>query len=140
GNDGCVISHRVRRLDASGCYTGNDQEWLQPEAVPCQEPLHQELPGRLHSPIPTLCHASTLIAGRSCQPTMILLDRYLITTFVKAWLALFVSLVSLYVIIDAFSHFEELLQASRFMQKTITETLSIYYSYQLVLIFDRLCG
>lgn len=71
---------------------------------------------------------------------MILLDRYLITTFVKAWLALFVSLVSLYVIIDAFSHFEELLQASRFMQKTITETLSIYYSYQLVLIFDRLCG
>jgi lipopolysaccharide export system permease protein len=70
---------------------------------------------------------------------MTLLDRYLLQNFVKAWLALFVSLVSLYVVIDAFSHFEELLQASRYLQKTITETMAIYYSYQLVLIFDRLC-
>lgn len=70
---------------------------------------------------------------------MTLLDRYLLKNFVKAWLVLFISLVSLYVVIDAFSHFEELLQASRYLQKSITETMAIYYSYQLVLIFDRLC-
>ncbi len=71
---------------------------------------------------------------------MILLDRYLFWNFVKAWLALFVSLVSLYVVIDAFSHFDDLLQASRNMQKSITETMLTYYGYQLVLIFDRLCS
>ncbi len=71
---------------------------------------------------------------------MILLDRYLFWNFVKAWLALFVSLVSLYVVIDAFSHFDDLLQASRNLQKSITETMLSYYSYQLVLIFDRLCS
>ncbi len=71
---------------------------------------------------------------------MILLDRYLFWNFVKAWLALFVSLVSLYVVIDAFSHFDDLLQASRNMQKSITETMLSYYGYQLVLIFDRLCS
>lgn len=71
---------------------------------------------------------------------MILLDRYLFKNFVKAWLALFVSLVSLYVIIDAFSHFDGILQAANYMQKSVTETMAIYYSYQLVLIFDRLCG
>lgn len=71
---------------------------------------------------------------------MILLDRYLIKTFVKAWLVCFVSLVSLYVVIDAFSHFEELLTASRRMHKSFTETAAIYYGYQVVLIFDRLCS
>lgn len=71
---------------------------------------------------------------------MILLDRYLFKNFVKAWLALFVSLVSLYVIIDAFSHFDGILQASNYLQRSIPETMAIYYSYQLVLIFDRLCG
>lgn len=71
---------------------------------------------------------------------MILLDRYLLKNFVKAWFVCFVSLVSLYVIIDAFSHFEELLIASRHLQKSLTETLAIYYGYQLVLIFDRLCS
>ena len=70
---------------------------------------------------------------------MNLLDRYLFWNFVKAWLALFVSLVSLYVVIDAFSHFDDLLQASRNLQKSITETMLSYYSYQLILIFDRLC-
>lgn len=71
---------------------------------------------------------------------MILLDRYLIKTFVKAWLVCFVSLVSLYVVIDAFSHFEELLSAARHMNKTFTETAAMYYGYQVVLIFDRLCS
>lgn len=71
---------------------------------------------------------------------MILLDRYLLKNFVKAWLICFVSLVSLYVIIDAFSHFEELLIASRHLQKSISETVAMYYGYQLVLIFDRLCS
>jgi len=71
---------------------------------------------------------------------MILLDRYLLKTFVKAWLVCFVSLVSLYVVIDAFSHFEELLTASRYLNKTLTETAAIYYGYQVVLIFDRLCS
>ena len=71
---------------------------------------------------------------------MILLDRFLFKNFVKAWLICFISLVSLYVIIDAFSHFDELLMASRHLQQSITETMAVYYGYQLVLIFDRLCG
>lgn len=71
---------------------------------------------------------------------MILLDKYLFKNFVKAWLICFISLVSLYVIIDAFSHFDELLIASRHLQQSITETMAAYYGYQLVLIFDRICS
>lgn len=71
---------------------------------------------------------------------MILLDRYLLKNFVKAWLVCFVSLVSLYVVIDAFSHFEELMTAARHLHKSVTETAAIYYGYQVVLIFDRLCS
>lgn len=71
---------------------------------------------------------------------MTILDRYILKSFVKAWVVCFVSLVSLYLVIDAFNHFDDLMEASRLLRKTLPETMAIYYGYQIVLIFDRLCG
>jgi lipopolysaccharide export system permease protein len=71
---------------------------------------------------------------------MTILDRHVLKSFAKAWVVCFVSLVSLYLVIDAFNHFDDLLEASRLLRKTLPETMAMYYGYQLVLIFDRLCG
>lgn len=71
---------------------------------------------------------------------MSILDRHVLKSFVKAWVVCFVSLVSLYLVIDAFNHFDDLIEASRLLRKTLPETMAMYYGYQLVLIFDRLCG
>ncbi len=71
---------------------------------------------------------------------MTILDRHVLASFVKAWIVCFVSLVSLYVVIDAFNHFDDLLEASRLMHQSLPETMAAYYGYQLVLIFDRLCS
>jgi lipopolysaccharide export system permease protein len=71
---------------------------------------------------------------------MTILDRHVLKSFVKAWVVCFVTLVSLYLVIDAFNHFDDLLEASRLLKKSLPETMAMYYGYQLVLIFDRLCG
>jgi lipopolysaccharide export system permease protein len=71
---------------------------------------------------------------------MSILDRHVLSSFFKAWIVCFISLVSLYVVIDAFNHFDDLLEASRLLRKSLPETMAVYYGYQLVLIFDRLCS
>jgi lipopolysaccharide export system permease protein len=71
---------------------------------------------------------------------MNILDRYVLSSFVKAWIVSFVSLLSLYVVIDVFNHFDDLLEASRLLHQSLPEVMAAYYGYQLVLIFDRLCS
>lgn len=41
---------------------------------------------------------------------MTLIDRYLLTTWIKVYLICYISLAGLYVVIDAFSNLDELLR------------------------------
>lgn len=70
-----------------------------------------------------------------------LLDKLLFRAFVKAWLICFISLVSLYLVIDAFQHLDDFLHAAdNGGTRALIRVMAEYYSNQIVLIFDRLCG
>jgi lipopolysaccharide export system permease protein len=71
---------------------------------------------------------------------MTVLDRTLLTNFVRAWIIGFVSLLSLYVVIDMFNKFDEFLEAAHGDFQEMIVVVGMYYSYQLILIFDRLSG
>jgi lipopolysaccharide export system permease protein len=71
---------------------------------------------------------------------MKLLDRWLLHSFLKAWLVCFSSLLSLYVVIDLFSKLDEFLEVAQGNWLVLLTNAGIYYSYQVVLIFDRLNG
>jgi lipopolysaccharide export system permease protein len=71
---------------------------------------------------------------------MILLDRMLLRSFFKAWLVCFFSLVSLYLVIDLFNKLDEFFDAAKATEAPLWQVIASYYTYQLVLIFDRLCG
>jgi lipopolysaccharide export system permease protein len=71
---------------------------------------------------------------------MTLIDRYLLRGFFKAWIVCFSSLVSLYVVIDLFNKLDEFVSASEQTGMGLAEVIGGYYAYQLVPIFDRLCG
>jgi lipopolysaccharide export system permease protein len=69
---------------------------------------------------------------------MKLIDRWLLRTFFKAWTVCFVSLVSLYLVIDLFSKLDEFLEAADGATPRFLKVIAIFYSSQVVLIFDRL--
>jgi lipopolysaccharide export system permease protein len=71
---------------------------------------------------------------------MTILDRMLLRNFLKAWAVCFCSLVGLYIVIDLFNKVDEFVEASDGTSLGLVRTMGIYYGYQLVLIFDRLCG
>lgn len=71
---------------------------------------------------------------------MKLLDRLVFGTFVKAWVVCFVSMVALYVVIDAFNKLDDFLQAAKALKQPVATVAGKYYAHQLLLIFDRLCG
>lgn len=71
---------------------------------------------------------------------MSLLDRTLLLNFLRAWLIGFVSLLSLYVVIDLFNKFDEFLEAAENSSQSMALVIMTYYSYQVLLIFDRLSG
>ncbi len=70
---------------------------------------------------------------------MKLLDRMLIRGYFKTYLICFVSLVSLYVVIDLFSNLDEFAEGAQGLA-AVLERMGTYYGYRLVLIFDRLSG
>lgn len=70
---------------------------------------------------------------------MKLMDKLIFSSFVKAWFICFISLISLYTVIDAFNSIEDLIEASRLSKQSITYTIITYYSNMIILIFDRLC-
>jgi lipopolysaccharide export system permease protein len=71
---------------------------------------------------------------------MKLLDRWLLHSFLKAWLVCFCSLLSLYVVIDLFSKLDEFLDVAQGNWGQLFLNTGTYYGYQVVLIFDRLNG
>jgi lipopolysaccharide export system permease protein len=66
-------------------------------------------------------------------------DRYLIEIFLRAFLICFVSLIGLYIVIDAFSKLDEFSERSHGLFALLT-TIGSYYSYRVSLFFDRLAG
>jgi lipopolysaccharide export system permease protein len=71
---------------------------------------------------------------------MKLIDRMLLGSFFKAWFVCFTSLVSLYIVIDLFNKLDEFFVAAQATETSLPEVVIHYYLYQMVLIFDRLCG
>ena len=71
---------------------------------------------------------------------MKLIDRMLLRNFFKAWLVCFFSLVSLYIVIDVFNKLDQFIDVATQTETNLFEIMGVFYSYQLVLIFDRLCG
>lgn len=71
---------------------------------------------------------------------MKLIDRMLLRNFFKAWLVCFFSLVSLYIVIDVFNKLDQFIDVATQTDTNVFEIMGVFYSYQLVLIFDRLCG
>jgi lipopolysaccharide export system permease protein len=71
---------------------------------------------------------------------MKLLDRMLIWSFVKSWLVCFTSLVSLYIVIDLFNKIDDFLDAANGHASDMARIIATFYSYQIVMIFDRLCA
>lgn len=70
---------------------------------------------------------------------MKLLDRMLIHGYFKSYFICFVSLVSLYVVIDLFSNLDEFSEGGQGLPGLL-ERMGTYYGYRVVLIFDRLSG
>ena len=66
-------------------------------------------------------------------------DRYLIHIFLRAFLICFVSLIGLYIVIDAFSNLDEFSERSHGLFELLA-TIAGYYSYRVSLFFDRLAG
>jgi lipopolysaccharide export system permease protein len=71
---------------------------------------------------------------------MKLIDRLLLRNFFQAWLICFISLVSLYVVIDLFNKLDEFFEASDGTVGGFFATMAGYYGFQFILIFDRLYG
>ncbi|MCS7166590.1 MAG: LptF/LptG family permease [Gemmatales bacterium] len=71
---------------------------------------------------------------------MTLLDRMILSNFIRAWVITFVSLVSLYLVIDIFNKLDEFLEAVQNDFSSLLVVVSKFYSYQMVLIFDRISG
>jgi len=71
---------------------------------------------------------------------MKLIDRQILRSFYKAWVICFFTLVSLYVVIDLFNRTDEFSSASGGTPSGFAQAVGLYYSHQVALIFDRLCG
>jgi lipopolysaccharide export system permease protein len=71
---------------------------------------------------------------------MKIVDRYILRSFLKAWLVCFATLVCLYVLIDLFNRIDDFTQAADGTSQGLARVIARYYGYQIVLIFDRLCG
>ncbi|VTS01336.1 LptF/LptG family permease [Tuwongella immobilis] len=69
---------------------------------------------------------------------MTLLDRLLFTAYLRAYAICFVSLLSLYIIIDMFTNLDDFAQSGQgFVAMMIR--IGQYYLYQSIQIFDRIC-
>src|SRR5437899_8764693 len=69
---------------------------------------------------------------------MTLLDRMLIRGYVKAYLVCLISLLSLYVVVDLFTHADDFFESSHGLSALLKHVGS-YYGFRLSQIFDRLC-
>jgi lipopolysaccharide export system permease protein len=70
---------------------------------------------------------------------MRILDRYLVRRFFQAYLITFASLIGLYLVIDAFTNLDEFSEHSQSVW-SVLQHMAGYYSYRVILFFDRLAG
>ena len=70
---------------------------------------------------------------------MQILDRYLLRQFFKTFVICFLSLAGLYIVFDVFTNLEHFVRCGR---KTggVMPFIAAYYSYQIILFFERTCG
>lgn len=66
-------------------------------------------------------------------------DRYLIRIFFRAFLICFISLVGLYVVIDAFTNLDEFDERSHGLLSILAD-MAKFYSFRVTLFFDQLAG
>jgi lipopolysaccharide export system permease protein len=67
------------------------------------------------------------------------LDRYLLRRFAQAYVITFFSLVGLYIVIDAFNHFDEFTEVSVTTAQLLKHVI-VYYACRVAVFFDRLAG
>jgi lipopolysaccharide export system permease protein len=68
---------------------------------------------------------------------MFLLDRQLIRSYLKAYLICFISLLSLYIVIDLFTNIDDFTSANQGVMEATNHILT-YYAYRSTQIFDKL--
>ena len=67
---------------------------------------------------------------------MKILDRLLIKAFLKSYLICFVSLLSMYIVVDLFTNLDDLQTQEGLFH--VVRQIAVYYSYKAFQIFDRL--
>ncbi|OHB76772.1 MAG: hypothetical protein A2W31_12520 [Planctomycetes bacterium RBG_16_64_10] len=68
---------------------------------------------------------------------MRIIDRYLIRQFVQIFTVCFVSLIGLYIVIDAFGHMDELIRQARQQEGNLLAVVAEFYAYRSLDFFDR---
>ena len=69
---------------------------------------------------------------------MSLLDRLLIRSYIKAYLACLISLLGLYIVVDLFTNIEDYAGQGKGLV-AILKHITVYYGYRVTQFFDRLC-
>lgn len=70
---------------------------------------------------------------------MHIMDRYLLSRYVHSFLVMFITLCGLYLVIDAFTRFDEFSENSG-GTTAIIKHMSGYYAFRALLFFDRIAG
>ena len=70
---------------------------------------------------------------------MHIMDRYLLSRYVHSFLVMFITLCGLYLVIDAFTRFDEFSENSGGTM-AIIKHMSGYYAFRVLLFFDRIAG
>ncbi len=71
---------------------------------------------------------------------MLLIDRYLLRSFLWVWFICFCSLTGLYIVIDALTNLEEFLRIAERTQTNFVTVMGDFYLYRAISFFDRTSG
>lgn len=71
---------------------------------------------------------------------MLLIDRYLLRTFLWVWFICFCSLTGLYIVIDALTNLDEFLRIAEKTQRNFMVVMGDFYMYRALAFFDRTSG
>lgn len=71
---------------------------------------------------------------------MLLIDRYLLRSFLWVWFICFCSLTGLYIVIDALTNLEEFLRIADRTQQNFIVVMGDFYLYRAISFFDRTSG
>jgi lipopolysaccharide export system permease protein len=69
---------------------------------------------------------------------MTLYDRVLVRSYLKAYMVVLVSLLSLYIVVDLFTNVDEFTNTRHGLLRVL-QRITIYYAYRVTNIFDKLC-